>query len=213
MPILVSRALMSVAALQLLLLAPGSLHAQAIEWKGPTLQFPPDRWRPPLVPRRIELNGQPTNPSSWVVLYAASDWNRLKNLGAADCATERCSMVTVDTLRTAADVSRLRFILIPSGSNPTVDWLVSGVTNLLGPYVGFGQWVADYARNVALDDFKKASGQLDAVLAPGGAVRYEERLRGTGPYYLDRTIYYRIRVGDEVRLYPIWYSRLRAEIQ
>jgi hypothetical protein len=202
------------AALPLLLLTtPALVSAQAIEWKGPTLQFPPDSWRRPIVERRIELNGQPTNPAAWVVLYTAPNWNRLKNLAAADCASENCATATVDTLKTAADVARLRSLLIPAGSNPTVDWLVSGMANLLGPFVSFGQWIADYARNVALDDFRKASGQLDAVLAPGGAVRYEERLRGTGPYALERTIYYRIGVGDEVRLIPIWYSRLRAEIQ
>jgi hypothetical protein len=188
-------------------------HSQTIDWKGPLIQFPPDRWRPTQVERQIQTNGQPANPSAWVVEYTAAEFNRLKNLSAPSCTLQNCGRVTVDTLKTAADVSRVRSILIPPASNPTVEWLVSGAVGLLPPAASFVDWIANYVMNMALQDFTKASGELDAVLAAGGAIRYEERLRGTGPFYLDRTIYYRIRVGNTVRLYPIWYSRLRAEIR
>jgi hypothetical protein len=198
----------------MLLLAPGRPAAAQAEWTVPRLITIPDEWHPILVPRRIDIDDSPNDPSKWVVLYSAPAWNRLKALSAADCATGECSTRVVMGLTTDADVQNLRKLIIPQGTDPVLDFFVGTVASVLGPLVSWSKWLVDLMLlNSGSNDLNRQSASAAALLAKGGEVKYEERISGKGPFFLDRVVYYRVVVGKEVRVLPIWVSRLRAEIE
>lgn len=195
------------------------LSAVAQEWAAPRLRTGgPDEWKNPIVHRRIEVDAGVGDRSKWVALYTAADFNKLRDLSKSPCENARCGVRVVHTLRSDSDVESFKEMVLQT----TTPWLMhyaleAGLAAATGAVAGGvvgGIAGLLYAAFVEVADgtVQDRAADFASVVAKGGEVRYAEALRGSGPYTLERAVYYRVRVGDEIRIFPLWLDRMRAEI-
>ena len=187
--------------------------AAAQDWIAPRTLYPSSEWTRPIVPREIDVSAGPTDVNKWVALYTPSDFNKLRNLTKAPCESGTCGSRVLHTLRTDADVEAFKARVLPRDQSALLPFATSLAFNAMHWSVGILEALWDLVNETQMGGgYSARAADFGSVIARGGEVRYSETLRGSGPYTLERVIFYRINVGDEVRIFPLWLSRIRAEI-
>jgi len=175
--------------------------------------FPPDAWKPKIGNYEVKLEeGASVAQENLRAYFDAADFNALRRASAAGglaCVVEQIS--------TDADKERIRKILLSDqgGDARVVVFIVNLVSLADGAWpLSVAATLIDAASSLpSVAEVKKREEYLGAILSRGGRIVYQEALTAQSPYYLTRSLYYHVKVGEEDRVVLLWVARVPAEVK
>lgn len=169
-----------------------------------------DNWKEPFARYTFRWGTPSTDHSQWRYEFDSPEFKKMKLL--SDCTDRNCPERIAKKLRTDKDVKELR-ALLPLQSNEFVK-------TVIGLTIGMTRYGLAYdVVNIVLGStqaarkFRVSTESLDHLIARGGEVVYEERITLSSGYWFTRSLYYRIKLGDEMKIIPLWVSTLPATVR
>jgi hypothetical protein len=169
-----------------------------------------DDWKVPFAQYTFRWGVLSTDQSQWRYEFGALEFEKMKRL--SDCSNRKCPERIAKKLRTDNDVKELRSLLSLQSNE--------FVRTVIGLTVGLTRYGLAYdVVNIILGStpaarkYRVTTESLDYLIARGGEVVYEERITLSSGYWFTRSLYYRIKLGDETKIIPLWVSTLPVKIR
>jgi hypothetical protein len=169
-----------------------------------------DTWKHRFVSYTLRWGRPSTDERQWFYELSSSEFARLKRM--SDCPEGTCPERTVFKVQNSSDVAYLRDILVRKRGE-TVKWAIGFAAGFSPHGRAYEVLMFLLGQSSSAKNYRAAVGNLDVLIGRGGEIVYEERLTSGSSYWLTRSILYRIRMGDEVRMVPLWVTTFPAHIR